>query len=75
VRAGSCRIHWKRWRSTGSLEPTPPGENNRRKTHCPQGHEYTRENTYVFADGRRRCRWCRIDGVLRSRRKVPQNVG
>ncbi len=28
-----------------------------RKTHCPQGHEYTPENTYLFRTGRH-CRTC-----------------
>jgi hypothetical protein len=47
------------------LEPVLPAENTRRspihngrKTHCPQGHEYTPENTYV-SRGRRNCRKCR----------------
>lgn len=31
---------------------------NARKTHCPRGHEYTPENTYVKPSGRRRCRAC-----------------
>jgi hypothetical protein len=34
------------------------GETNRTKTHCPQGHEYTPENTYEWR-GRRFCRTCR----------------
>jgi hypothetical protein len=29
-----------------------------RKTHCPQGHEYTPENTYRYPQGWRRCRTC-----------------
>lgn len=29
-----------------------------RKTHCPQGHEYTPENTYTRPDGTRRCQAC-----------------
>ena len=34
-------------------------------THCPRGHEWTPENTYVYpGDGRRRCRAC---NTLRSR--------
>ena len=29
-----------------------------RVTHCPRGHEYTTENTYVSRHGRRNCRAC-----------------
>lgn len=44
------------------LELVTAAENCRRRhsrtlgTHCPQGHEYTAENTY--SRGRRRCREC-----------------
>ena len=34
------------------------GEHWANKTHCPQGHEYTPDNTYTY-DGRRHCRACR----------------
>lgn len=39
-------------------------DHNVAKTHCPQGHEYSKENTYVYVypkDGttRRTCRICR----------------
>jgi HNH endonuclease len=27
-------------------------------THCPRGHEFTKENTIITKDGRRRCREC-----------------
>jgi NUMOD4 motif/HNH endonuclease len=30
-----------------------------RKTHCPQGHEYSEENTYIFPSGARHCKICR----------------
>ena len=46
------------------LEPVTNAENVRRKnasiTHCPQGHEYTPENTYVRPNGppKRQCRAC-----------------
>jgi len=52
------------------LEPVTLAENIKRgmtgkinnhqtkKTHCPQGHEYNEENTYVYSDGRRKCREC-----------------
>lgn len=35
------------------------GHRNSRKTHCPCGHAYTPENTYVHTfDGTRACRTC-----------------
>lgn len=47
------------------LEPVTNAQNttrqdhaNRRKSHCPQGHEYTKENTRVTPSGRRICRTC-----------------
>lgn len=33
---------------------------NEKKTHCPKRHEYTPENTYVYPNGRRSCRKCRV---------------
>lgn len=35
------------------------GINNRLKTHCPKGHEYSEANTFVRS-GSRHCRTCRI---------------
>lgn len=36
------------------------GKVNREKTHCPRGHEYTAENTYINPATRHRtCRECR----------------
>lgn len=38
------------------------GGRQRSKTHCPQGHEYNQENTYVWAPtGQRICRVCDRD--------------
>jgi hypothetical protein len=34
-------------------------------THCPQGHEYTPENTLYRSDGRRKCRQCGRDAARR----------
>jgi hypothetical protein len=55
------------------LEAVPPIINNHRslgnasKTHCPQGHEYTPENTYIPPRGHRKraCRACRRAAKLR----------
>ena len=30
-----------------------------RKTHCPQGHEYTEANTYIYGNGWRQCKACK----------------
>lgn len=48
------------------LEAVTHTENVRRaaarKTHCPSGHEYTPENTYVVpSTGYRRCRLCKAE--------------
>ncbi len=34
------------------------GEKNRQKTHCPQGHPYNDENTYIRHYDKRDCRTC-----------------
>lgn len=54
----------------GHLEPVTHRENilrgigpsalNARKTHCPSGHPYSSDNTYIFPrNGSRQCRICR----------------
>lgn len=63
------------------LEPVPTAENllrspvapaavNRRKTHCPQGHRYDDENTYVFRSGRA-CKTCMAENTRKHRALVP----
>ena len=63
------------------LEPVTPGVNQKRGTsavrrtlqaatvtHCPQGHEYSEENTYVRkANNARSCRECHRDTERRRR--------
>lgn len=57
------------------LEPVTNAENIRRagaaKTHCPHGHEYTPENTYLGRTGGRRCRAC---GVARTTAKKKEAI-
>ena len=55
-----CRV--KSCVNPAHLELVTAKENIRRRdvglTHCPQGHEYTPENTYRRPSGKRRCRIC-----------------
>jgi hypothetical protein len=39
-------------------------------THCPAGHPYTGRNLVVFADGKRRCRACRLDRDKRWKKEA-----
>lgn len=71
------------------LRPKTTGENvlsspltissrNALKTHCPQGHAYTPENTRVERDGGRKCRACGRDRArtahTRRKESEPQKV-
>lgn len=56
------------------LEPVTMAENirrgtqgqfQRRKTHCPSGHPYDEENTYVPPSGERQCRTCKREAGRR----------
>ncbi len=60
------------------LEPVTLAENvrrgnsglqNRTKTHCPRGHEYTPDNTYLCAQGKRSCKACRETEERKQRRR------
>lgn len=42
-----------------------------KKTHCPHGHAYNKTNTYVYSNGRRKCKICRKIG-MRNRKKALQ---
>lgn len=45
------------------------GHRNERKTHCPNGHSYDAENTYLTPDGSRQCKTCRREHVRQSYEK------
>jgi hypothetical protein len=54
-------------------------EINAAKTHCPQGHEYTPENTYLQPKGSRACRVClresnRRQAAKRRAERPPKRV-
>ncbi|HKC75729.1 MAG TPA: hypothetical protein VKF37_16250 [Chloroflexota bacterium] len=42
------------------------------RTHCPEGHEYTPENTYIGSKGERSCRLCQQQA---SRRSYEKRIG
>ena len=41
-----------------------------RRTHCPQGHEYTPENTYITPNGKRQCKICKRDYYWGNRKII-----
>lgn len=43
------------------------GNQNKKKTHCLRGHEFTPENTYEFYKGERLCRECGRERVRKYR--------
>ncbi len=50
------------------------GDRQRAKTHCPSGHPYDEENTYVRADGERNCRTCARERALIKYYKDPDKA-
>lgn len=73
-----CRASNLRWgtRSDNALDKQRHGvDPNLNKTHCPYGHLYSEENTYVWkGDGRRRCRIC-IANKKKERRGQLTSIG
>ncbi len=53
---------------------TRRGDGSPRPTRCPQGHEYTSDNTRVNADGYRQCRACDRDRARKKRFTAPGKV-
>lgn len=51
------------------------GIKNRAKTHCPQGHEYTYENTYLIPTTFTKKRYCRMCRRIRSQSQKSYHVG
>jgi len=56
-----------------SLSGFAGGLRQRAKTHCPHGHEYSKENTYFFPNGKRMCRTCHRIRSRQNRQRKKQN--
>lgn len=62
------------------LEPVTQRENIMRQlntgteTHCPHGHEFTPENTYVAPKGYRQCRECKTAATRRFNAAHPNRM-
>jgi hypothetical protein len=64
VKCKVCRMNWQLVRQGREpLDRLEIGVWNKDKTHCPQGHEYTTENTGYNKDGSRTCRACNRDNM------------
>lgn len=50
--------------------PIAPAALNARKTHCPQGHEYSGYNVRIGLDGRRHCRTCKREWMREKRKNL-----
>lgn len=50
----------RRHKGQDPLGDKPVGTHNRNKTHCPQGHEYSEQNTSIRPDGSRACKKCKV---------------
>lgn len=77
VAARGCR--WRDCVLVAHLEPVTRAENIRRgrnihreKTHCPQNHSYSEDNT-IYRYGRRYCRACK-NANARKQRKIKKEL-
>ena len=49
---------------------TGQNKHNAEKTHCPKGHPYDEENTYIRPDGGRSCKACTEKGTRKRRKRL-----
>jgi len=73
LEAVTSSVNLKRAFDRGERARTAANNANLAKTHCPRGHEYSSENTYMnVADRRRHCKTCNRFRLAESRRKTKQ---
>lgn len=60
----------RRWREKAEREGRTVQAAPAERTHCPQGHEYSPENTYVDIKGNRHCRPCMRDRARARRARI-----
>ena len=64
----NIRRSWKRGKCEGIRHRL--GSMQAAKTHCANGHKYSKENTRIDEAGRRRCKQCDIDKTNRYKMKI-----
>lgn len=60
--------------ATNTLRGVGPSAENATVTHCPQGHAYTEENTYLDATSHRHCRTCSVTRTRAWRAAKPKRA-
>jgi hypothetical protein len=60
-------------RGENTLRGESPFAQNKRKTHCPRGHEYSHDNTYLYK-GTRSCRQCHNELKRERRRSLSKHL-
>lgn len=66
-------INSRRGRSPERMRTNNPGgQIEAARTHCPQKHEYTPENTWTSRSGSRHCRTCQSEQARERRRNAPR---
>jgi hypothetical protein len=70
-REDSAKQAARRVKITWQFRPTPkiPKPPTQKKTHCPHGHRWTKDNIYIESTGVKRCRTCRHESQRASMRK------
>ena len=66
VKDRAYKLAW--YHANKKLKGGPAKNQNTDKTHCVRGHEFTKENTYLYR-GVRHCRACRNYTMRETRRR------
>ena len=57
----ASNLRWDTYLANSKDNLHQPGDHKIKRTHCPQGHAYDVENTYISKLGQRHCKKCRAN--------------